>query len=398
MNITKRGVIWLGQTCNLKCYFCYFRDRIDNQNHPEHQFMKLEKAKKIVTILKEYYGNSALDIQGGEPTIYPHIFELISYCNKIGISPTLITNGIVLANEDIVKRYKEVNINDFLFSIHALGDKYDKIVGVKGAHIKQLKALENLKKYQIPIRFNCTMTKEAMGDMEEISKLAIQYGVKVVNFITFNPFADQQGNRDVSNVPKYSQLKEVLQNSIDMLEKNQIEVNVRYFPLCILDEEYRKNIYDAQQLPYDTHEWDYNSWTWTTRLNQRSNSPKIDKPVPILLYKISTYNGIDFSEFSEFGTTIHYHKEKTEEFLLKLFSAGIPKRLLYKNNAKLRVEKHSNYKKDKRCLECSLYDICDGFHGDYADVFGMDEVRPLRLDFSILDERYYIKNQKKYRG
>jgi len=51
MEITKRGVVWLGQTCNLNCYFCYFREKIDNKEHPEHPFMSLEKAKKIMQLI-----------------------------------------------------------------------------------------------------------------------------------------------------------------------------------------------------------------------------------------------------------------------------------------------------------------------------------------------------------
>ena len=26
--LARRGVLWLGQTCNLRCYFCYFVNRI----------------------------------------------------------------------------------------------------------------------------------------------------------------------------------------------------------------------------------------------------------------------------------------------------------------------------------------------------------------------------------
>lgn len=43
-------------------------------------------------IFVEEYGCNSIDIQGGEPTIYPHIFELIEYCVSIGLKPTLITN------------------------------------------------------------------------------------------------------------------------------------------------------------------------------------------------------------------------------------------------------------------------------------------------------------------
>jgi len=40
-------------------------------------------------------------------------------------------------------------------------------------------------------------------------------------------------------------------------------------------------------------------------------------------------------------------------------------------------------------------EICDGFHGDYADIFGFDEVKPIMLDHNILDSRHYILHQEK---
>src|ERR1700730_4344682 len=70
-SVSRRGVIWLGQTCNLRCEFCYFLTRIEMKSHPEHPFMSLEKAKKICKVLVDVYGNSSVDIEGGEPTLYP---------------------------------------------------------------------------------------------------------------------------------------------------------------------------------------------------------------------------------------------------------------------------------------------------------------------------------------
>ena len=397
--ITRRGVVWLGQTCNLDCYFCYFRDKIDDKEHPEHPFMSLEKAKKIMHTLRYVYANNAVDIQGGEPTIYPDIYELIEYCNEIGLAPTLITNGIVLANEEIAKKFKEAGVKDFLFSIHAIGEEYDRIVGLPNGSKKQMKALYNLQKYEIPFRLNCTMTKEAGNQLPDIATLAVETGARVVNFIAFNPFADQQGKRDLTDVPKYSDLKENLQKAIDILEDNNIEVNVRYFPICMLDEKYRKNIYNFQQLPYDHHEWDYNSWSWTTRFNQKTKWNEPDKPNPILLYNLGEYNGVDFSEWSKHGTTKHYYKDVNDyemfELMLQLFSADVPKELLYKNNAKLRAEKHTGYKKCETCQNCDIEDICDGFHGDYAEVFGMDEAKAIRIGKKITDSKFYIKEQLK---
>ena len=86
---TKRGVMCLGQTCNLRCYFCYFLERIEDTTLPEHAFMSLEKAKEICNRLRFFYGDTSIDIQGGEPTIFPGIFELISHCATSGFTRLL---------------------------------------------------------------------------------------------------------------------------------------------------------------------------------------------------------------------------------------------------------------------------------------------------------------------
>jgi sulfatase maturation enzyme AslB (radical SAM superfamily) len=51
--LTRRAVLWLGQTCNIRCHFCYFLDRIEQKDHPEHPFMDLEKAKTICHGIKD---------------------------------------------------------------------------------------------------------------------------------------------------------------------------------------------------------------------------------------------------------------------------------------------------------------------------------------------------------
>jgi MoaA/NifB/PqqE/SkfB family radical SAM enzyme len=200
--ITRRAVMWLGQTCNLRCHFCYFLDRIDNKEHPEHPFMSLDKAKRICSTLVGHYGNNAIDIQGGEPTIYRHVYELIHHCREIGLLPTLITNAIPLSNARNCDQLKQAGIRDLLISIQGLEGTYDRIVGVDEAFPKQMRGLENVAHAGIPIRFNCVLSKPVLPQLQKIVGLAIEYGARVVNFLTFNPFEDQQleGKRSALNV------------------------------------------------------------------------------------------------------------------------------------------------------------------------------------------------------
>ncbi|MBI5095968.1 MAG: radical SAM protein, partial [Candidatus Hydrogenedentes bacterium] len=121
--------MWLGQTCNQRCYFCYFLNRIEDAHHPEHPFMTLEKAKAICLSLRKVYGNTSIDIQGGEPTIHPDILELIRYCHEIGLYPTLITNGISLAKPGTLEKFRDAGVRDFLVSLHGMGQIHDEVVG-----------------------------------------------------------------------------------------------------------------------------------------------------------------------------------------------------------------------------------------------------------------------------
>jgi hypothetical protein len=53
------------------------------------------------------------------------------------------------------------------------------------------------------------------------------------------------------------------------------------------------------------------------------------------------------------------------------------------------------YSKGDACGQCSLRGICDGFHADYADIFGFDEAVAQHLDRPVYDPCYYAGEQVK---
>jgi MoaA/NifB/PqqE/SkfB family radical SAM enzyme len=349
--ITRRGVIWLGQTCNLRCHFCYFQSRITATDHPDHPFMSLEKAKTICSTLRTCYHNHSVDIQGGEPTIYPEINALVSHCADIGLMPTLITNALVLDQRTRCASLKQAGIKDLLISVHGLGEDYDAMCGVKGAHKRQMNALENLMAEKIPFRFNCVLSKSALPHLTGVAELAIETGAKVLNFIAFNPFEDQQNNqRSLRDVPSYSEVSSPLVHAMDILEESGIECNVRYYPLCMVPERYRRNLYNFQQLPYDSHEWDYTSWSWSAEASQRRRDGELTEPFSLRQANIRS---------SLFASWPDY-----------LTDTSISKDDEYQHSAMIRARQHCNYQYDPKCDTCSIRTICDGFHGDYASLWG----------------------------
>jgi len=327
--ITKRAVLYVGYPCNAKCSFCYYKYAESKK------WVPIGELKKDVSRFRYFYRMEFIDILGGEPTIYRHIQELVAHCSKIGLKPTLITNAIMLGDKKIVEEYKKNGINDFLISVYGIEKKAEKITGVRDMFQKQLKAIENLQALNIPFRFNVTLHKDTVHDLSKIAQFAVDKGAKALNMIVFNPFFEWEHKSNIDFQARYKEMTKPIMKAIDLLEKNGLDANVRYLPLCMLPG-YEKNIYDYMQLPYDPHEWNYNTW---------------------------------------------------ENFFLW------PGKKWYQKEAFRRREYVCRYKKSEMCNKCSVEHICDGFHKQYAERFGFGEETPYNLGVKVKDPTFFIKNQ-----
>ena len=401
--ITRRGILWLGQTCNLRCHFCYFLDRIRDEQHPEHAFMPIGKAKAICRTLVDYYGNNSIDIQGGEPTLFPAIHDLVEYCVEIGLSPTLITNATALAKRENALRFKQSGIRDFLISVQGLGAVYDRIVGREGSHLRQMTALRNLQEIVIPFRFNTVLSKEALPQLVDIARLAVRTGAQVVNFLGFNPFNDQQtGKRSTENVPRYGELREPLEAALGLLESEGVEVNVRYLPLCLLSDHHRPNAYGFKQLPFDLHENDYASWSWTDLPAQRSSLAEPSPPFGLgRRLRLGSLRGplrqLD-RRLPWLGARLHQVKQGLERSWAADESPPASRpadEQQYQEDAEIRAREYTGYRHVHDCETCDLRGICDGVHGDYADLFGTEGIRPIRLGGGTGDPQHFTRRQHK---
>ena len=268
--LCRRASIWIGQTCNLRCTFCYFLDRIADPKHPEHAFMPLAKLKAMCDTLATVYGNNAVDIEGGEPTIYHDIVPLVRHCHDIGLKPTLITNALALDDQKC-RDLKDAGLVDFLISIHSIGEAYEKLVQVSGAFQKLLRGIDHARAAGIPVRFNTVLCPEALPHLMEIAKITVEKGARVHNFINYNPFVDQKTNakRTSERVPHYTEVAHMLLPVIDYLDANGVEVNIRYMPFCAFPAAYRKHIQNFQQIVYDQHEWESAGEVWSGARAQR---------------------------------------------------------------------------------------------------------------------------------
>lgn len=112
---------------------------------------------------------------------------------------------------------------------------------------------------------------------------------------------------------------------------------MRYLPPCVLPG-YERHVYTGYQLPYDPHEWDYNSWYDSGHLGQ---------PTP--------------------GW--------------------------YLEASRCQQQRHQ-YTHVPACAGCKLRNVCDGFHRQYIARWGADEARPYP-GMPVDDPRHFINAQPK---
>ncbi|MFO8017076.1 MAG: radical SAM protein [Promethearchaeia archaeon] len=99
VNITER--------CNLKCKHCYItnKDPVD---------MELQKLKKIIKDFYELQG-IRLILTGGEPFIYKHLKELLSYLKEFALQKVLLSNGtLITQNKELIDLLKDNNVEIFI--------------------------------------------------------------------------------------------------------------------------------------------------------------------------------------------------------------------------------------------------------------------------------------------
>ena len=106
---------WIEPTtyCQLACPGCYRGLALPN---PTRIHEDLANLKKNIDTLIKIRKIKILSIAGGEPLLYPKLNELISYANNRGLQVRLLTNGVALTKERLLK-LKSLGLTEVIIHI-----------------------------------------------------------------------------------------------------------------------------------------------------------------------------------------------------------------------------------------------------------------------------------------
>jgi len=168
-----RMVIKVNNSCNGKCYFC-----VGHENKP----LPTVDVKELIAKAIDLKAYPNVLILGGEPTLYPHLEELVKgiypYKNKI----TITTNGSNLSCLLPIIQYLDKLIVSIM---HYDKEKNKNIVGVDlendGKLIKTFAAINP----KLKLRVNCVMLQNGIAtinDMKEMAKYVKNIGFNSLRF------------------------------------------------------------------------------------------------------------------------------------------------------------------------------------------------------------------------
>ena len=183
--------IELTKNCNQQCFFC-FRYCTPKKKYKDLSINSWTRAiNKLIEI-----GIEELNFSGGEIFLYKEVKELFNYAKRHGIKKIVVnTNG----QTDITKEDLR-DVDELVFSIHALGNKHNQITGRKGAFKEVLKSLNDaLKMKRLKVGINTVVSQV---NIDELQKIYDYFKDKRLFFHAFNIQIDQNNPTLKMNIKK----------------------------------------------------------------------------------------------------------------------------------------------------------------------------------------------------
>ena len=168
LKIRKDAYMVFGYACNQKCICC-----------PCEKDQRLQKVIEIKELQKEIdrmveIGVTDVTVSGGEPTVYPNFFEVITYLVNKDLNIHILSNSEKFANIEFAKKFvettrgKNVTVTTTFHSYKEL--EHEKQNGSKGSFNRSLNGLKFLDENNIQVSLKQCITSYNYKDLKNFIK------------------------------------------------------------------------------------------------------------------------------------------------------------------------------------------------------------------------------------
>lgn len=178
----------LTNRCNLTCPVCFANANVAG-------YLYEPSLEQIRTMLATLRGERPVDgrvvqFSGGEPTIHPQFFEILSMAREMGFTHIqAATNGIELADLEFARKAKAAGLATLYLQFDGVNDDIYRRVRGQALLETKMKVIENCRVTGMKIVFVPTIVKGVNDDqIGDIVRVAIE-NIDTVSGISFQPVA-----------------------------------------------------------------------------------------------------------------------------------------------------------------------------------------------------------------
>lgn len=181
----RKVIVNLTYHCSNDCRFCAVADR--PKRHGD--------FARYARLLRAYRsrGVRALDLDGGEPTLYPRLLPFIALARSLGYERvTVTTNGRRLADRSFACRFLLGGVSEVLVSLHGhraeVHERETRRAGSFDETVRGIRHLVRLRPDRVGVAVNTMLTPDNAAHLSDLLGFVHSLGVPKVNVQLVTPF------------------------------------------------------------------------------------------------------------------------------------------------------------------------------------------------------------------
>lgn len=202
----EKEICWnITTKCNQNCRYCHRFLNIKDLTYEENE-------KILDNLIKDKVAN--ITWTGGEALLYPNIIGLVKKAKENGIKNKLITNGMLLAQNDEIKEICDY-LDSLTLSIDSVDNKINADLGRGENHYSNIKTiLEYVKNKELKVNINTVVSKKNIDQLEELGNFLNRYKINSWRIFQFMPLRETaKKNKEQFEIPniEFEKRKSVFQ-------------------------------------------------------------------------------------------------------------------------------------------------------------------------------------------